>query len=67
MSRKNTDIVDNINPIPTVNKNKQKHLFKACQYYLYKHNLYHLFVHVDVIEVFIRNNIPHIRHVRQVL
>ena len=23
MSRKNTDIVDNINPMPTVNKNKQ--------------------------------------------
>ena len=54
-------------PIDAVDKNKQRHLFKACQFYLYKHNIYHLFVRIDVIEVFIRNNIPYIRHVKQVL
>ena len=53
-------------PIDAVDKVKQKHLFKACQYYLHSYNLHHLFVRVDVIEVFIRNNIPHIRHVKQV-
>ena len=50
----------------TKDKNKQKHLFEACQYYLYSHNLRHLFVRVDVIEVFISNHIPRIRHVKQV-
>lgn len=54
-------------PIDAVDKHKQNHLFKACQYYLYHYRLYHLFVRVDVIEVFIHNHIPHIRHVKQVL
>ena len=53
-------------PIDAVDKNKQKHLFKACQYYLYSHHLHHVFVRVDVIEVFISNNFPLIRHVKQV-
>ena len=54
-------------PIDAVNKNKQNHLFKACKYYLYKHNLYHLFVRIDVIEVFIKYGIPYINHVKHVL
>ena len=54
-------------PIDAVDKHKQNHLFKACEYYLYSHNLRYLFVRVDVIEVFINNGIPHIRHVKQVL
>lgn len=54
-------------PIDAVNKNKQKHLFKACQYYLYRYNLYHLFIRIDVIEVFIKNNFPYINHVKQIL
>ncbi len=53
-------------PIDAVDKVKQKHLFKACQYYLYKHHIHHLFVRVDVIEIFISNSNPHIRHVKQV-
>ena len=53
-------------PIDAVDKNKQKHLFKSCQYYLYSHNLHRLFVRVDVIEVFISNHIPRIRHVKQI-
>ncbi len=54
-------------PIDAVNKNKQKHLLKACQYYLYKYNLYHHFVRIDIIEVFIKNGIPRIHHVKQVI
>lgn len=53
-------------PIESVNKHKQNHLFKACQYYLYKHHIHNLFVRVDVIEVFINCGIPHIRHVKQI-
>lgn len=53
-------------PIDAVDKVKQKHLFKACQYYLYKHHIHHLFVRVDVIEIFIKYGVPHIHHVKQV-
>lgn len=53
-------------PIDAVNKIKQNHLFKACQYYLYKHKIHHLFIRVDVIEILIKDNIPHIHHVKQV-
>ncbi len=54
-------------PIDSVTKNKQKHLFKACEYYLYKYKICHLFVRIDVIEIFIQNNIPYINHVKQLL
>ena len=54
-------------PIDAVNTSKQKHLLKACQYYLYKHHIVNLFVRIDVIEVFIRDGIPHIRHVKQIM
>lgn len=54
-------------PIDAVNTSKQKHLLKACQYYLYKHHIVNLFVRIDVIEVFIRDGIPHIRHVKQII
>lgn len=53
-------------PIDAVNKNKQNHLFKACNYYLYKYHIYHLYIRVDVIEVFVKNNIPHIHHIKQI-
>ena len=53
-------------PIDAVNTYKQNHLFKACEYYLYKHKLHHLFVRVDVIEIFIKDNLPYIHHVKQI-
>ena len=52
-------------PIDAVNKHKQNHLFKACQYYLYKYHLFNVFVRIDVIEIFIKNNIPYIHHIKQ--
>lgn len=53
-------------PIDAVNTYKQNHLFRACEYYLYKHKLHHLFVRVDVIEIFIKGNFPYIHHVKQI-
>ncbi len=53
-------------PIDAVNTYKQNHLFKACQYYLYKYHLNHLYVRVDVIEIFVQNNVPCIHHVKQI-
>ena len=53
-------------PIESVTINKQNHLFKACNYYLYKNNINNVFIRVDVIEIFLNNGIPYIRHVKQI-
>ncbi len=38
-----------------VDNHKQKHIFKAAEYYLYKNRLEGAFVRIDVIEVYIIN------------
>ena len=38
-----------------VNKLKQKHIYKAVEYYLYKNKLEDAFIRIDVIEVYIIN------------
>ena len=38
-----------------VNETKQKHIYKAIEYYLYKNRLEDAFVRIDVIEVYIMN------------
>ena len=53
-------------PIDSVTKSKQKHLYRACCYYLYRHDIYNTFIRVDVIEIFVKNQTPHIRHTKQI-
>jgi len=36
-------------------ENKQKHIYKAAEYYLYKNKLDDIFVRIDVIEVYVYN------------
>lgn len=38
-------------PSDSVNKAKQRHIFKSVEYYLYSRNLEDVFVRVDVIEI----------------
>ena len=38
-----------------VNEIKQKHIYKAAEYYLYKNKLDEAYVRIDVIEVYIMN------------
>ena len=38
-----------------VNGTKQKHIYKAIEYYLYKNKLEDAFIRIDVIEVYIMN------------
>lgn len=53
-------------PIDSVNKFKQNHLFKACNYYLYKNNINTLYIRIDVIEIFLKNSCYFIRHIKQI-
>ena len=53
-------------PADAVDNNKKNHLFRACQYYLYKNHIYDSFVRVDVIEVFLRSGSYAINHIKQV-
>lgn len=43
-------------PIDAVNNNKQKHIWNAAEYYLYKNNLINNYVRFDVIEIYIENS-----------
>ena len=42
-------------PKEAVDRNKQKHIYKAAEYYLYKHKKEENYVRIDVIEVYIYN------------
>ena len=53
-------------PVDSVNKNKQKHIYNAANYYVYKNFIYDTFIRFDVIEVFIKNNFYKINHIKQV-
>ncbi len=50
-----------------VNNQKQKHIKRAASYYLYKNKLEEAFVRIDVIEVYIKNDIKIIKHVKQAI
>ena len=54
------------NPADGVNLNKRSHLYKACEYYLYKNNIHRLVIRVDVIEVFLFPNHYEINHIKQI-
>lgn len=48
-----------------VDENKQKHIYKAAEYYLYKNRLEDKFVRIDVIEVYVHNGKVSINHIKQ--
>lgn len=54
------------NPIEAVNKEKQKHMVRAIQYYLYQHHIHDIPIRIDVLEVYIVQN-HRINHIKQVL
>ena len=54
------------NPADGVNLNKRSHLYKACEYYLYKNNIHRLFIRIDVIEVFLMPDNYKINHIKQI-
>ena len=54
-------------PIEAVTKEKQRHLLKAAQYYLYKKHMENSLTRVDGVEVYIKNNKCRINHIKQII
>ena len=54
-------------PSEAVNKIKQKHMLQTIKYYLYIRNLSEEFVRIDVIEVYIKDNVYKVNHIKQAL
>lgn len=54
-------------PSEAVNKIKQKHMLQTIKYYLYIRNLSDEFVRIDVIEVYIKDNVYKVNHIKKAL
>ncbi len=54
-------------PSEAVNKIKQKHMLQTIKYYLYIRNLNDEFVRIDVIEVYIKDNVYKVNHIKKAL
>ena len=55
------------NPIEAVNIKKQKNIYEATKYYLYKNKLEDVFIRFDVIEVYIMGDSYKVNHIKQVV
>lgn len=56
------------NPADAVDTTKKKHIIKSANYYLYIHNLIDkINVRIDVIEVYLSNNLYKINHIKQIM
>ena len=53
-------------PAQAVNQIKQKHLFNATNYYIYKNNLYKSFIRFDIIEVYAQKFSYKINHLKNI-
>lgn len=54
-------------PSEAVNKIKQKHMLQTIKYYLYIRNLSDEFIRIDVIEVYVKDNVYKVNHIKQAL
>lgn len=54
-------------PSDSVNINKKKHILESTKYYIYKNNIFNLFIRIDVIEIFVKNNFYYINHIKQIM
>ena len=54
-------------PIEAVNNIKQKHIYKAVSYYVYKRHLENEFIRIDAIEVYIKKTKIYINHIKQII
>ena len=53
-------------PREAVNQVKQKHMYKAARYYLYKNGLEGVFLRFDVIEIYILEKRCYVNHLKNV-
>lgn len=54
-------------PAEAVNLEKQKHIFKAAKYLVYKYKLEKEFIRFDVIEVYIKDTKYYINHIKNIM
>lgn len=54
-------------PAESVNNIKQKHIYDATKYYLYKNSINEVYVRFDVIEIYLLNRKAKINHIKQIL
>ena len=54
-------------PAEAVNYNKQKHLIKTVEYYLYSRKLENEFVRIDVIEIYLYHHNYKVNHIKQII
>ena len=55
-------------PAESVNNIKQKHIYKTAKYYIYIHKLKNVYIRIDTIEVFIKNDKEYkINHIKQII
>lgn len=50
-----------------VDKRKQKHIYEAAKYYLYKNEMEECFIRIDVIEVYMMKGQIRINHIKQIM
>ncbi len=50
-----------------VDENKQNHIYRAAEYFLYKNKLEEEYVRIDVIEVYFINGKIRINHIKQIM
>ena len=53
-------------PVDAVDNIKQKHLYRAAQYYVYIHKIVDTYLRFDVIEVYVCNKTTRINHIKQI-
>lgn len=54
-------------PSEAVDENKQKHIIKATEYYIYSHKLENEYIRIDVIEIYKKNNKFYLHHIKQII
>lgn len=53
-------------PSEAVNNLKQKHILKACNYYIYKKQIINIPIRIDVLEIFLYHDYYKINHIKQI-
>lgn len=52
-------------PSEAVNKIKQQHMLRSIKNYLFINNIYEKSIRIDVIEIYIKDNIYEVNHIKQ--
>lgn len=55
------------NPVDAVNDEKQKHILKTANYYIYIHDLENEFIRFDIIEIYLYDKGFKLNHIKQII